>query len=249
LHKNRINFVKDWLKIGTMHKILVIDDAEEVVVSVEAALSSASTSLDAAYTVKEALAKAQAYLYDLIIIDITLPDGDGFDLLLKIRNLEGYAQTPVIFLTGREDVSSVVSAFSLGAEDYIVKPFHLLELRARVERRLIHKESKVNSSSEDQIIAGQLMISPQSQRVKLKGKADFIPLTAREFKILLLLVKSPDHVFSRKQILDKVWGSEITVTDRTVDAHICYLRKKLLQFSGSIESVSGEGYRFNPNFS
>jgi len=233
-----------------MQKILVIDDAEEIAVSVEAALSSSLVDVDAAYTVKEALAKTSAYLYDLIIIDIMLPDGDGFDLLLKIRNLEGYAQVPVVFLTGREDVSSVVSAFSLGAEDYIVKPFHLLELRARIERRLVHREVKpVNQGSEDQIIAGQLVISPLSQRVKLRGKADFIPLTAREFKILLLLVKSPDHVFSRKNILDKVWGSDITVTDRTVDAHICYLRKKLQQFSGSIESVSGEGYRFNPHFS
>jgi DNA-binding response OmpR family regulator len=231
-----------------MQKILVIDDAEEIAVSVEAALSSSSVGVDTAYTVKEALAKTAAFLYDLIIIDIMLPDGDGFDLLLKIRNLEGYAQTPVVFLTGREDVSSVVSAFSLGAEDYIVKPFHLLELRARVERRLIHREPKVAPGTDDQIIAGQLIISPQSQRVKLRGKPDFIPLTAREFKILLLLVKSPDHVFSRKLILDKVWGSDITVTDRTVDAHICYLRKKLQQFSGYIESVSGEGYRFNPNF-
>jgi DNA-binding response OmpR family regulator len=232
-----------------MHKILVIDDAEEVVVSVEAALSSPTLVVDAAYTVKEALAKTAAFRYDLIIIDIMLPDGDGFDLLLKIRNLEGYAQTPVVFLTGREDVSSVVSAFSLGAEDYIVKPFHLLELRARIERRLIHREPKITVMADDQIIAGQLLISPQSQRVKLRGHADFIPLTAREFKILLLLVKSPDHVFSRKNILDKVWGSDITVTDRTVDAHICYLRKKLQTFSGSIESISGEGYRFNPNFS
>jgi DNA-binding response OmpR family regulator len=233
-----------------MHKILVIDDAEEVAVSVEAALGSSSINVDVAYTVKEALMKTGASLYDLIIIDIMLPDGDGFDLLLKIRNLEGYAHVPVIFLTGREDVSSVVSAFSLGAEDYIVKPFHLLELRARVERRLVGsretKMAKAQTGSDDQIHAGPLLISPQSQRVKLKGKPDPIPLTAREFKILLLLVKSPDHVFSRKMILDKVWGSDITVTDRTVDAHICYLRKKLKECSGCIESVSGEGYRFNP---
>jgi DNA-binding response OmpR family regulator len=232
-----------------MQKVLVIDDAVEIGISVEAAIGSASISVDAAYTVKEALEKAASTLYDLIVIDIMLPDGDGFDLLLKLRNIEHYGQVPVIFVTGREDVSSVVSAFSLGAEDYIVKPFHLLELRARVERRLLPREARTAlASKEDQIVAGQLVISPQSQRVKLKGKNDFVPLTAREFKILLLLVKSPDNVFSRKAILDQVWGSDITVTDRTVDAHICYLRKKLHQVSGCIESVSGEGYRFNPNF-
>ena len=231
-----------------MQKVLVIDDAIEIAISVEAAIGSASISVDAAYTVKEALEKAAATLYDLLIVDIMLPDGDGFDLLLKLRNLEQYGQVPVIFVTAREDVSSVVSAFSLGAEDYIVKPFHLLELRARVERRLLPREPRTAGPKDDQIIAGQLVISPQSQRVKLKGKNDFVPLTAREFKILLLLVKSPDYVFSRKAILDQVWGSDITVTDRTVDAHICYLRKKLHQVSGCIESVSGEGYRFNPNF-
>ena len=189
-----------------MNKILVIDDAEEVAVSVEAALHSAFTEVEVAYTVKEGLEKAASFLYDLVIIDIMLPDGDGFDLLLKIRNLNQYAHVPVIFLTGREDVSSVVSAFSLGAEDYIVKPFHLLELRARVERRLLNKEKQTIAHHDDQIAAGHLLISPHSQRVKLKGSADPVPLTAREFKILLLLVKSPDHVFSRKNILDRVWG-------------------------------------------
>jgi DNA-binding response OmpR family regulator len=232
-----------------MHKVLVIDDAEEIALSVEASLNSASVQVESAYTVKEALAKVTQNHYDLIIIDILLPDGDGFDLLLKIRNLEAYVETPVIFLTSREDVSSVVSAFSLGAEDYIVKPFHLLELRARVERRLIPKEH-LKPHSQDKhhsIKAGRIRIDLNAQRVKLEGVEDYIPLTAREFKILTLLVKRPDHVFSRKLILDEVWGKDINVTNRTVDAHICYLRRKLHFAGNCIESVSGEGYRFNPN--
>jgi DNA-binding response OmpR family regulator len=231
-----------------MHKILVIDDAEEVILAVESALSASTIHVDSALTVKDAMKKASSQLYHLILIDIMLPDGDGFDLLLKMRKIEGYQSVPMIFITSKEDVSSVVSAFSLGAEDYIVKPFRLLELKARVERRL-NKESKTVTGENSEVVAGELVINTSAQRVKVHGKNENIQLTSREFKILLLLAKNPDHVFSRKQILERVWGANINVTNRTVDAHICYLRKKLDRFSTYIESVSGEGYRFNPNAS
>jgi len=227
-----------------MSKILVIDDAEEITVAVASALAPIHVTVDTAFSVQEGLKKAHETLYDLVIVDIVLPDGDGFDLFLKIRSISHYEKVPFIFLTSKEDVGSKVSAFSLGADDYIVKPFHLLELRARVERRL-KKNSEAEAGS-DQVTAGPLILEISSQRLKIYGKNEYVALTPREFKILLLLVKSPDRIFTRETILNKIWGSDVYVTDRTVDAHICYLRKKLTKFSTYIESVPGEGYRFNP---
>lgn len=230
-----------------MHKLLVIDDAEEVALLVESAFNPDAYSIDAAYSAKEALQKTRETQYSLVIIDIGLPDGNGLDLFLKLRSFPEYAKVPVVFLTSNEEVSSIVSAFSLGADDYIVKPFHLLELRARIERRLgPSAASSVKTLDSSQVAAGDLVIHLNSQRVKVKGKNETIDLTAREFKILLLLVTHPDNVFSRKNILEQVWGEKINVTERTVDAHICYLRKKLNRYSGYIQSVPGAGYRFNP---
>ncbi len=229
-----------------MHKILVIDDAEEIALMVESAFNPDSFTIEAAYSVKDALKKVKETQYSLVIIDIGLPDGNGLDLFLKIRALPAYAKVPMVFLTSNEEVSSIVSAFSLGADDYIVKPFHLLELRARIERRLVSNAPPIKAEL-TQITAGELVITPASQRVKVRGRNDVIDLTPREFKILLLLIHSPDDVFSRKKILENVWGEKINVTERTVDAHVCYLRKKLGNFAGYIESVPGAGYRFNPD--
>ena len=228
-----------------MMKTIVIDDSPEVALAVESALSPLKIAVETAYSVKEGLIKLTSNRYDLLIIDIVLPDGDGFDLYMKARNFPGYEKTPVIFLTGKEDVASKVSAFSLGVDDYIVKPFHLLELRARVECRM--KKHQEREADGDLVSAGELILEVSSQRLRIRGTNESISLTPREFKILLLLVKNPDRIFSREQILDKIWGQDVFVTDRTVDAHICYLRKKLEKFSTHIESVPGEGYRFNPN--
>ena len=198
-----------------------------------------------ANSLKDGIEKATAEKFSLIVIDIGLPDGDGFELFKQLRNLPNNKKTPVIFLTGDEDVNSKISAFSLGADDYIVKPFNTLELRARVERRLKkHMEDALNG---DHITAGPLVLEVSSQRLKIQGKKGYVSLTPREFKILLLLVKNPERIFTREFILNKIWGRDVFVTDRTVDAHICYLRKKLNKFSTYVQSVPGEGYRFNPN--
>ena len=228
-----------------MHRILVIDDAEEIPLMVESAFNPESYLIESAGTVRDALRLVKENTYSLVIIDIGLPDGNGLDLFLKIKSLPSYAKVPTVFLTSNEEVSSIVSAFSLGADDYIVKPFHLLELRARIERRL--GAAAPLKSDPAQIVAGELVLTPASQRVKIRGKNESIDLTAREFKILLLLVNSPDDVFSRKAILENIWGEKVNVTERTVDAHICYLRKKLDHYSNYIESVPGAGYRFNPH--
>jgi len=225
-----------------MQNILLIDDSVDLISAVESALSPLDLHMDTAATVQEGLERIANKKYNLIIVDIMLPDGDGFDLFQKIRSFTHYKKTPIIFLTGKEDVGSKISAFSLGAEDYIVKPFHLLELRARIDRRL--KKLLEEDSDHDHVHSGPLSLEISSQRVRLHGKADYITMTPREFKILLLLTKNPDQIFTREYILDQIWGKGIFVTDRTVDAHICYIRKKLEHCSTHIQSVPGEGYRF-----
>lgn len=230
-----------------MNRILVIDDAEDVQMLVRNSLHSLDVEVDSAYTVKEAIEMAGKTVYQLVVIDIALPDGNGLDLFLQIKGMNGYATVPTIFLTSNEDVSTVVSAFSLGADDYIVKPFRLLELRARIERRLQQTAPKKEATKEGELLAGKLVLNSYSQRVKIDGQNEPISLSPREFKILYLLARNPDRVFSRKTILDQIWGNHMDVTNRTVDAHVCYLRKKLDSFSPYIESVPGEGYRFNPN--
>jgi len=238
-----------------MQKILLIDDAEDVQFLVEQSLHSLPVSLDTAFSGVEALEKVNRNSYQLLLVDLLLPDSHGFDLFLKIRGIKDYEQIPVIFLTSNDDVSTVVSAFSLGADDFISKPFRLLELRARVERRLRRAPDEARTSAEvhstglpaeesERVRVGDLTLHIPSQRVMVEGSEELLPLSPREFKILLLLSKHPDRIFSRKSILENVWGSEVNVTNRTVDAHICYLRKKLNKYSPCIESVSGEGYRF-----
>ncbi|MBS1958268.1 MAG: response regulator transcription factor [Bdellovibrionales bacterium] len=226
-----------------MQNILVIDDSDEIIEAVVASLTPIGVTLDSADSVALGFKQASSKNYSLIVIDLMLPDGDGFELFQKIRNIPNHKKTPVIFLTGKEDVASKISAFTLGADDYIVKPFHSLELRARVERRL--KRLQEESQESDHISVGPLMLELGSQRLKIAGKEGYVSLTPREFKILLLFMKSPNRIFGRDHILKEVWGTDVFVTNRTVDSHVCYLRKKLDDSARFIQSIPGEGYRFN----
>jgi len=228
-----------------MAKVLCVDDSVEIQDAVVAALDPVGISVVSAASLSEAVTKLTKEFCDLVIIDIGLPDGDGFELCSRIRRTPELANIPIIFLTGRDDVGSKVMAYNMGVDGYVVKPFHFIELRARVENRL--KKYLSTRSSSDRVNAGPFVLEGSSQRVKIKGESSFIALTPKEFKILFLLTRYPDQIFSREQILDKILGSNVHVIDRTVDAHICYLRKKLGRYSGTIEAVAGVGYRFNPH--
>ena len=226
-----------------MQNILLIDDDIEISTAVKESLIPLGISVEQSQNVQQGYAKLLEKTYSMILIDIQLPDGSGFDLYQKILATEQFRNIPVIFLTASEDVGSKISAFSLGAEDYIVKPFHLLELRARIERRM--KSKNMGGQINDLYSVGPFTFDLSAQTLKIAGSRQTITLTPREFKILLLLSRSPNQVFSRDDILDKIWGKDIHVTDRTVDAHICYIRKKLENHSKMIRSLPGEGYRMH----
>lgn len=235
------------LPFGSMKtSILLVDDAPEVKLLVETSLHGLSCALSTAETAQDGIKYLTDQKPDLILLDIHLPDQSGLELYLEIQKNPILKQIPVIFLTGKKDVTNKVTAFSLGAEDYIEKTFHPLEFRARVEAKL--KKQQTLNQQRVQYSIGNFIFDLSSQKVTMKDSEkntnQDVDLSPKEFKLFYLLAKHPDQIFSRAQILDTVWGHNIHVYDRTVDTHVCSLRKKLGNQGERIKSVPGEGYRF-----
>ncbi len=175
--------------------------------------------------------------FDLIIVDLMLPDIDGFELIKFLK--EKYPSIPVIILTAKGDEVDKVVGLEIGADDYIVKPFSIRELIARIKavlRRSKIKEEEVIKINED------FLIYPKNYKVFLKGEEMF--LTKTEFKILLILYKNRGKVLTRDEILDELWGLDKIVIDRTIDVHIKHLRDKLKEYKDLIKNVRGVGYKF-----
>ncbi|PWU19726.1 MAG: hypothetical protein C5B49_05300 [Bdellovibrio sp.] len=230
-----------------MSKLLLVDDSEETCTLVRNILcQSSDISLDICQTAAEAIEHLSKNKYDLILLDISLPDGDGISLFGRIRSMIKFASVPVVFLTSIGDVTTKVTAFSLDADDFIVKPFNLLEFRARVEAKL--RKQMSSKSNADEYVIGPFVFEIGTLRLFNTELGSYLDLTSREFKILHQLSRRPFWIFSREQIINAVWSDGVHVSERTIDTHICLIRKKLGAWSGMIESVLGEGYRFNPNF-
>jgi DNA-binding response OmpR family regulator len=228
-----------------MHNVVLVEDSEEYQLIVSRSLANAGIALHIASSYRE-VAKVLSHLghskIDLAILDLVLPDGDGFQVLEDLRHAGMNRETPVFFLSSQAELDSKVTAFNLGADDYIVKPINPVELRARVEMRL--KKSK--SVVADVVVRGELTI----ELSLLKGSrlVDGVPkdmqLTAKEFKILAFLVQNENKVFSRANVVEAVWGNGLHVLDRTVDSHIYGLRKKMGPIAHYIDCIPGAGYRF-----
>jgi DNA-binding response OmpR family regulator len=224
-------------------KVLLVEDAEEYQLIVSRALANADIDLSIATSLAEAhqIAKDFGSQIDLAILDLVLPDGDGLAVLEDLR-IYGF-NSPVFFLSSEAKLDAKLTAFNLGADDYIVKPINPLELRARVEMRL----KKKNSRLPETIVRGELTIEPmllRGSRLVNNRPAD-LQLTAKEFKILTFLLQNEGQVFSRSQVVEAVWGSGVHVLDRTVDSHIHGLRKKMGPISPYIECIPSAGYRFS----
>jgi two-component system, OmpR family, phosphate regulon response regulator PhoB len=230
------------------NKVLVIEDSESCRLIASRALRSEQIDVTSVPSMREAqdLLKRTDVFFDLILLDFLLPDGDGLGFLDQLSQDPRYANTPVLIWTGREDLATKVSAFSLGAEDFLVKPISPLELRARVEMRLRKLNSKPTTNSATLLDFGDLRLdlSKLNTRVVEAGQEQAVDLTAKEFKILALLAQNPGRIFSRQEIVQEVWGQGTHVVDRTVDSHVCGARKKLGQRGDHIECVAGSGYRF-----
>lgn len=227
-----------------MHQILLVDDSKDCYDLISAALKS-SFEVHWASNLNEAKALLTSRSFDLVLLDIMLPDGDGYQLCTMIQNLEQTKDVPVVFLTAKDEVTDKVMGFSLGADDYIVKPFQPLELRARVEGRL--KKVRQRQAEEEVIWKNDLQINLSTQKAFIvkEGKKEDLRLTPIEFKVLLCLARRESHVFSRDQLLTAVWGENVFVMDRSVDTYISKLRKKLGQRSHYVQSIHGSGYCFS----
>ncbi len=182
---------------------------------------------------------------DLILLDIMLPDSDGLDICKRIRQDPDLTGTPVIFLTARASETDRIVGLELGANDYVVKPFFVRELIARIKLQFRTQEGTASAARTLQ--AAGLELDPSSRQVRLDGVP--LALTATEFRLLEFLMRRPGVVFSREQLLNSVWGQDRAITDRAVDVYVLRLRQKIERDPTApvmIHSIRGFGYTFEP---
>jgi DNA-binding response OmpR family regulator len=228
-----------------MFKILLIEDDPTAQLLVQRTLSNAPFGLLIANCSKAAVEILEKNNIQLIILDLNLPDVGGMEFCSQLQGQLETQDIPIIVLTSHTDLPNKVAAFSMGVEDYIVKPFNTLEFRARIESKL-RKIQKIKDEDEVLIKEGlNLNVSRQKAFLVTNGKKQDIGLTPLEFKILYQLARREERVMSREHLLDKVWGSSAVILDRTVDSHISSLRKKMGSLSKCIESIPREGYRYS----
>ena len=225
-------------------KVLVVDDEKLIVKGIRFSLLQDGMEVDCAYDGEEALAMAKANEYDMILLDIMLPKMDGFEVCQAIRE---FSDMPIVILTAKGDDMDKILGLEYGADDYITKPFNILEVKARIKaimrRASGNKEKKVNSS---EINKGDLQLDMDSRRLFILGRE--VNLTAKEFDLLELLVKNENKVYSREDLLGLVWGKDYPGDVRTVDVHVRRLREKIEANPSEPKYVHtkwGVGYYYN----
>ncbi len=225
-------------------KVLVVDDDPSIVSLIEVILKKNSYIIIAAYSGDQALKALKEHKVDAAILDMMLPDINGLSLLREIRSHESYKHIPVMMVTGRDDEIDTVLGLEMGADDYIHKPFKKRELVARLNvifRRIEQDKSSVG----EPIVFGNVVLNPLTHQLMKDGNE--IGLSPKEYKLLLLLVSNPNKVFSRDELLNKVWDDIVAFETRTVDVHIRRLRAKIEEDPQKpvwIETIRGYGYRF-----
>ncbi len=225
-----------------MKKILLIEDDTDLFNLVQYNLEKEGFSFTGAKTGRGSLDLCRREKPDLAILDIMLPDSDGLDICRGIRSDPELAHIPIIFLTARAAETDRIVGLELGGNDYIVKPFYVRELIARVRTQF-----RTAATQSNVIRDGDLELNRTACQVRLRGSE--VSLTATEFRMLDVLMSRPGVVFSREQLLDAVWGSNHAITDRAVDVYILRLRQKVEGNPASperIRSVRGFGYTFKP---
>lgn len=222
------------------YRILVAEDEEDICEILQFNLESEDYRVDVVHSAEDAL-KKKLDDYDLFLFDVMMGKMSGFGLAQKIRK-ELEIDTPIIFLTARHSENDVLTGFNIGADDYISKPFSIRELQARVKTILKRTGTKDESAGKMLLSLGDIGIDSVTKRLLIKDKK--IELTRKEFEILSLLAKNQGRIFSREEILNKIWADDVIVTDRTVDVNITRLRKKMEEYSTYIRNKPGYGYYF-----
>ena len=201
-------------------KVLVVDDEKLIVKGLKFSLEQDGMEVDCAYDGLEAMEKIKSGNFDIILLDVMLPEKDGFEICQEVRE---FSDVPIIMLTAKgEDINKILG-LEYGADDYITKPFNILEVKARI--KALFRRSKRSSENTSVIERGGLKLDSDARRVFINSKE--IDLTAKEFDLLELLVNNPNKVYSRDQLLSIVWGYDYPGDARTVDVHVRRLREKI----------------------
>ena len=224
-------------------KVLVVDDEKLIVKGIRFSLEQDDMEVDCAYDGQEALDLASQNQYDVILLDVMLPKFTGFEVCQQIRE---YSDVPIIMLTAKGDDMDKILGLEYGADDYITKPFNILEVKARIKAIMRRSEPKASKAAESkELIFGELKINTESRRGYISEKE--VNLTAKEFDLLELLMTHPNKVYGREELLNTVWGYEYPGDVRTVDVHIRRLREKIENTPSEpkyIHTKWGVGYYF-----
>ena len=221
--------------------ILVVDDEEDLCEILKFNLETEGYTVDTAYSAEEALT-LNLTDYDLLLLDVLMGEISGFKLASMLKKNEKTAHIPIIFLTAKDTENDMLTGFNLGADDYISKPFSIKQVQARVKavlRRSLEEKKPVNEN-----ILTYNTLKLDTQRIKATINGEEVALTKKEFEILKLLLENINHVFSREEILSRVWKDEVYVLDRTIDVNITRLRKKIGEYGKNIVTRLGFGYCF-----
>lgn len=222
-----------------MSRILIAEDEPRIAAFLEKGLKANGFTITVANDGPDALEKALGNQFDLLILDLNLPHQDGFQVLKQLRG-QG-EQVPIIILTARDDIEDKVAGLEEGADDYVTKPFRFAELLARVRARLRHQT--LSPVKEERVLtAGDILLDLYTRQAQVADCP--IKLSAKEFQLLETLMRHPEQVMSREQLLDRVWGYDYDPGSNIVDVYVGYLRKKL--GGDRIETVRGMGYRLCP---
>jgi DNA-binding response OmpR family regulator len=206
-----------------MAKVLVVDDEKLIVKGIRFSLEQDGMDVDCAYDGEEALAKATENSYDMILLDVMLPKMDGFTVCQRVRD---FSNVPIVMLTAKGDDMDKILGLEYGADDYIVKPFNILEVKARIKAIMRRSLPKKESRDEARIItSGDLTLDVDARKLMVLGTT--VSLTTKEFDMMQLLINNPGKVYSRDVLLDEIWGADYPGDARTVDVHIRRLREKI----------------------
>lgn len=222
------------------YRILVVDDEEDLCEILKYNLENEGFVVDTANSAEEAL-KMDLPSYNLMLLDVMMGEISGFKMASMMKKNKETASIPIIFITARDTENDTITGFNLGADDYISKPFSLREVIMRV-KAVLRRTSDAKAVQPEVLTYKGLSMDLQQKKVTIDGED--ISLTKKEFEILKLLLKSPNKVFSREDILAQIWSDEVYVLDRTVDVNITRLRKKVGEYGKCIVTRLGYGYCF-----
>ena len=224
-----------------VYLILVVDDEEDLCEILKFNLENEGYEVDTANSAEEAL-KMNISSYHLLLLDVMMGEISGFKMANILKKDKKTAQVPIIFITAKDTENDTVTGFNLGADDYISKPFSLREVIARVKAVLRRTATSDMEKVPEQLSYQSLVIDITKKKVSIDGEE--VPLTKKEFEILFLLLQNKGRVFSREDILSRIWSDEVYVLDRTIDVNITRLRKKIGIYGKRIVTRLGYGYCF-----